>query len=131
MRYTLLLHYPELMAEGELDEAAIQEGQRAFQEYATALADAGVLIGADVLAPSSATTQVTRKAGELQVQDGPFADTREALGGRFLIDVADLDQALEWAAKAPSVTWGTVEVRPVGTWFDLDSRHWQVDPQAT
>jgi hypothetical protein len=53
--------------------------------------------------------------GELLVQDGPFADTKEQLGGTFVIDVDDLDAALAWAAKAPAVAWGAVEVRPVAT----------------
>ncbi len=56
--------------------------------------------------------------GELRVQDGPFADTKEQLGGTFVVDVPDLDAALAWAQKAPSVQWGTVEVRPSATHFE-------------
>lgn len=114
MRYTLLLHYPELTAE-QLDPEAAAEGMRAFQAYAKALDDAGVLASAEVLEQSSATTTVTLAGGELVVQDGPFADTKEQLGGTFVIDVPDLDAAIEWARRAPSVSWGHVEIRPTAT----------------
>ncbi|MFI9485103.1 YciI family protein [Promicromonospora sp. NPDC052451] len=117
MRYTILLHYPEMTPE-HLGEDALAEGQRAFAAYATALDQAGVLLSAEVLQPSSATTTVTVRDGELRVQDGPFADTKEQLGGTFVVDVPDLDAALAWAQKAPSVQWGTVEVRPSATHFE-------------
>ncbi|WBU37212.1 YciI family protein [Homoserinibacter sp. YIM 151385] len=114
MRYTLLLHYPE-MAPEELGEEMLQEGQRAFAAYAQALRGAGVLLGAEVLQPSSATTTVSAATGELRVQDGPFADTKEQLGGIVVIDVPDLDAALGWARQAPPVAWGAVEIRPGAT----------------
>jgi hypothetical protein len=114
MRYTLLLHYPEPTAE-ELGPEALAEGMRAFQAYAQALDDAGLLASAEVLQRSDATTTVTLVNGEFVVQDGPFADTKEQLGGTFVIDVADLDAALEWARRAPSVAWGHVEIRPTAT----------------
>jgi hypothetical protein len=91
------------------------EGTRAFQAYAKALDDAGVLASAEVLQQSNATTTVTLAAGELVVQDGPFADTNEQLGGTFVIDVSDLDAAIEWARRAPSVSWGHIEIRPTAT----------------
>jgi hypothetical protein len=116
MRYTLLLHYPEPSA-AELGPEALAEGMRAFQAYAKALDDAGVLASAEVLQQSSATTTVTLTAGELVVQDGPFADTKEQLGGTFVIDVPDLDAAIEWARRAPSASWGHVEIRPTATRF--------------
>ena len=114
MRYTLLLHYPEPTAE-ELGAEALAAGMRAFQAYANALDDAGVLASAEVLQQSEATTTVTFAGGELIVQDGPFADTKEQLGGSFVIDVTDLDAAIAWAAKAPSVSWGHIEIRPTAT----------------
>ncbi len=117
MRYTLLLHYPEMSAE-ELDPAAREQGERAFAAYAVALAQAGVLLSAEVLQPSDASTTLTSREGELRIQDGPFADTKDQLGGTFVIDVADLDAALEWARRAPSLQWGAVEVRPGAVWFD-------------
>ncbi len=116
MRYTLLLHYPE-MTPDDLGPEALAEGMREFDVYAKALEAAGVLISAEVLQPSAVTTTVTAADGTLRVQDGPFADTKEQLGGTFVIDVADLDAAIEWAGKAPSVGWGAVEVRPSATRF--------------
>ena len=116
MRYSLLLHYPEMTPES-LGAEAMQEGQRAFQSYATALDAAGVLVSAEVLQPSVSTTTVRLVDGSLRVQDGPFADTKEQLGGTFVIDVPDLDAALAWAGKAPSVAWGTVEVRPGAVFY--------------
>ena len=65
-----------------------------------------------VLRPSASSTTLTLVDGEPQVQDGPFADTKEQLGGVIVIDVPDLDAALEWARQAPPASWGTVEVRP-------------------
>ncbi|THG29279.1 YciI family protein [Naasia lichenicola] len=118
MRYTILLHYPEMMAQGELDQAAIEQGQAAFTRYATDLDSAGVLISAEVLAPTSATTTLVSVGEELRIQDGPFADTKEKLGGIFVIDVGDLDAALGWAKQAPSVQWGPIEVRPTGTYYE-------------
>jgi hypothetical protein len=114
MRYTLLLHYPEPTAD-ELGPEALAAGMQAFQAYAKALDDAGVLVSAEVLQQSNATTTVSLVAGELVVQDGPFADTKEQLGGTFVIEVADLDQAIEWAGQAPSASWGPVEIRPTAT----------------
>jgi hypothetical protein len=114
MRYTLLLHYPEPTAE-ELGAEALAEGMRAFQAYAKALDDAGVLASAEVLQRSDATTTITLARGELVVQDGPFADTKEQLGGTFVIDVPDLDAAIAWASQAPSASWGHVEIRPTAT----------------
>jgi hypothetical protein len=116
MRYALLLHYPEMTAE-DLGPEALAEGMREFDEYAKALDAAGVLASAEVLQPSAVTTTVRGVDGSLRVQDGPFADTKEQLGGTFVIEVNDLDAAIEWAGKAPSVAWGAVEIRPVGTRF--------------
>ena len=114
MRYTLLLHYPEPTA-ADLGPEALEQGMSAFQAYAKALDEAGVLASAEVLASTQLTTTVSRADGELVVQDGPFADTKERLGGTFVIDVPDLDAAIDWAAQAPSVAWGHVEIRPSAT----------------
>lgn len=116
MRYTLLLHYLEMSAE-ELGQEMMAEGQAAFHAYARALDDAGVLISAEVLQPSSSTTTLSMAEGRLQIQDGPFADTKEQLGGTFVIDVPDLDAALAWAERCPAAAWGKIEIRPSATCF--------------
>lgn len=114
MRYSLLLHYREPAA-GEIDPETMEAAMRAFQAYADALHSAGVLVAAEVLQPSTATTTVTRRTGSLEVQDGPFADTVEALAGVFVLDVPDLDVAIGWAEKCPAAQFGVIEVRPAGT----------------
>jgi hypothetical protein len=116
MRYSLLLHYPEMSAE-DLGAEALTAGMKAFDDYAKALDAAGVLASAEVLMPSTATTTISLATGELVVQDGPFADTKEQLGGTFVIDVADLDSALAWAQQAPSAHYGHIEIRPAATRF--------------
>ena len=84
MRYTLLLHYVEMTPE-EIGEAAWDEGKAAFHAYAEALEKAGVLISAEVLQPSVSSTTISFRDGELRVQDGPFADTKEQLAGTFVL----------------------------------------------
>jgi hypothetical protein len=116
MRYTLFLHYPELTTE-DLGEEAWEEGKAAFHAYAEALDDAGVLVSAEVLQPSASSTTLTLANGTPRVQDGPFADTREQIGGSFVIDVPDLDAALAWAEKCPAAHWGTIEIRPSAVRF--------------
>jgi hypothetical protein len=116
MRYTLLLHYVEMTAE-ELGQDTFEAGKAAFHAYGKDLDGAGILISAEVLQPSANSTTVTFKNGNLQVQDGPYADTREQLAGTFVLDVPDLDAALAWAEKCPAAQWGTIEIRPSAVRF--------------
>ena len=116
MRYTLLLHYPEQTSE-DIGPEALAQGMRAFQVYAEALDEAGVLLSDEVLQQSNATTTVSLASGEFVVQDGPFADTKEQLGGTFVLELPDLDAAIDWARRAPSVSWGHIEIRPTATRF--------------
>jgi hypothetical protein len=116
MRYALLMHYREPGA-GEISDEAITQAKEAFGAYGRALASAGVLRSADVLQPTAATTTVTCRDGGLRVQDGPFAETKEALAGIFVLDVPDLDAAIGWAEKCPGAQWGVLEVRPTATAF--------------
>jgi hypothetical protein len=122
MRYMLLLNYPEMTAE-ELGPEALAEGMAAFDAYAKSLDDSGVLVSAEVLQSVAKSTTVSLRDGGLKVQDGPFADSKEQLGGTFIIDVPDLDAALAWAEKCPSAQYGVVEVRPSALTFS-DGR-WQ------
>ena len=84
-----------------------------WMAFGQALTEAGAMVAGDALHPVSAATTVRERDGQRLVTDGPFAETKEMLGGYYLIDVADLDAALDWAAKIPSVGRGSVEVRPV------------------
>ena len=113
MRYALLIHYPQPPAI-QLSNETMEQGKQAFHAYAKALTDAGVLRSAEILATVSNATSVSMKNGKLHVQDGPFADTKEAFAGIFMIDVPDLDAALAWAEKCPAAHWGTIEIRPSG-----------------
>jgi hypothetical protein len=122
MRYSLIMHYPE-MTEAELGAEAMNEGKAAFDDYAKALHDAGVLISAEVLQQSSNTTTLTMRDGHAAVQDGPFADTKEQLGGLFVLDVADLDAALAWAEKCPAAYYGVIEIRPGAVHFEDGAWH--------
>ena len=117
MRYALMIHYPQ-PAVSTLTEDQLSEGRAAFHAYATALNDAGVLLSAEVLRTIDTATSVTMKHGKLQVQDGPFADTKEAFAGTFMLDVPDLNAALAWAEKCPAAYWGTVEIRPSAVRFE-------------
>jgi hypothetical protein len=116
MRYALLIHYPQ-PAVSTLSADDIKAGMSAFQSYAKAMDDAGVLRSAEVLATIASATSVSMKQGALQVQDGPFADTKEAFAGIFMLDVADLDAAIAWAERCPAAYWGTVEIRPAAKSF--------------
>ena len=130
MRYALLIHYPQPPAIN-VSEERMNEGKAAFNAYAKALDDAGVLRLAEILQTVSAATSVTAKQGKVQVQDGPFADTKEAFAGIFMIDVPDLDAALAWAEKCPAAYWGTVEVRPSGVRFVDGAWRPAAEPSAT
>jgi hypothetical protein len=85
----------------------------AWGAYTQALIAAGVMRGGSALRPALTATTVRVRDGRRDVHDGPYADTKEHLGGFYIIEVADLDEALAWAAKNPAASSGAVEVRPV------------------
>jgi len=116
MRYTLFLHYPEMTTD-ELGDEAIKAGMTAFHRYAVALDEAGVLRSAEVLTPSAVAVTVAVRDGETLIHDGPFAETREQIGGSFVIEVPDRETAIRWAERCPSAQWGTVEIRPAAVRF--------------
>lgn len=111
MRFALLIHYPQPSGMA-ISEDQIEVGKAAFHAYAQALKEAGVLCSAEILRTIDSATSVAVKQGKLQIQDGPFADTKEAFAGIFMLEVPDLDVAIAWAEKCPAVQWGTVEIRP-------------------
>jgi len=116
MRYALLIHYPQPPAIA-ITEEQMAAGRAGFNAYAKALDQAGVLRSAEILQTVGSATSVSVKQGKLQVQDGPFADTKEAFAGMFVIDVPDLDAAIAWAERCPAAQWGTIEIRPSGVRF--------------
>jgi len=97
----------------KLSKAEQEQGMAAYTAYTEALTKAGALKGTNRLQPSSLATTVRIASGKTQVLDGPYADSKEQLGGYYLIDVPDLDAALSWAARCPTVGHGVVEVRPL------------------
>ena len=112
MQYMLLIFDDERVW-GQLSE---EERGRLYAEYGTftnELREAGALVTADQLQPSATATLVQVRDGETLTTDGPFAETKEQLGGYYLIEAESLDEAIEWAAKIPSARGGTIEVRPV------------------
>lgn len=112
MQYLLLL-YSEEGAWNKMPEAAQQEGLKQYMSYGEALRKAGVYVDANRLRDSVDATRVAVIDGKTKVQDGPYADTKEQLGGYYLLNVKDLDEALSWAARCPGASHGIVEVRPV------------------
>jgi hypothetical protein len=82
-------------------------------EYTQALHDAGVHVAGDALQGVDTATTVRVRDGETQIVDGPFVETKEFLGGYYILDCPDLDTALEWAARMPNIHYGSTEVRPV------------------
>ncbi len=90
---------------------------QAYQEFTTLLKEKGALVAGDALQPATTATTVTRENGSIETTDGPFAETKEQLGGYYLIECDSLDEAIEYAAKIPTAAHGRIEVRPIMT-FD-------------
>jgi hypothetical protein len=112
MRYLLLLHVDE-NGWTQLSPAAQAEGMAAYARYNEALGVAGALVSVGRLAPSAGALAIRTIGGNLVTMDGPFAETKEQLGGFYLIEAPDLDAALDWARRCPAAGHGTVEVRQV------------------
>jgi hypothetical protein len=111
MRYLLLIYSEEPTAPPAQDE--IDASMAEWYAYDQAIKDSGVHLAGEALQASQTATTVRLKDSERVVTDGPFAETREVLGGFYLIDVPDLDTALDWAARCPGAKYGSMEVRPV------------------
>ncbi|MEM8926044.1 MAG: YciI family protein [Actinomycetota bacterium] len=112
MRYMLLL----LSAEDVGPQPGTPEQAAEMQEWfaiTKEMEEAGVLLGGEALHGSDTATTVRVRDGVTGVTDGPFAETKEVLGGFYMIDVANLDEATKWAEKIPSVPYGSVEIRPI------------------
>lgn len=109
MRYMLLIYAPEA-ADPEPPDPAVM---KRWYDYSAELDESGAMLAGDALQPTATATTVRNRDGERHVTDGPFAETKEVLGGYYLIDVDSLDEALDWAARCPGADHGSVEVRPV------------------
>jgi hypothetical protein len=124
MQYMLLIYIDETAGPSEA------ERERCYQDsaqFAQELSSKGQFLAAAPLHPTSTATSVRVREGKRFVTDGPFAETREQLGGYFLIDAKDLDEAINIAARIPAGRWGTVEIRPIveipGLPADSANRH--------
>ena len=112
MEYLLLIHNAADAAESSDEER--QAMFAAFGKYTERLRDSGAFIAGDPLQPPHTATTVRSSGGETITTDGPFAETKEVLGGYYKIDVDSLDEAIEWAGQIPSLARGdAVEVRPI------------------
>ena len=109
MKYMLLIYGDE----HALDEAEREDCYRESTQLAHLIDEAGQFIATAPLQPTAMATSVRVREGKRLVTDGPFAETREQLGGFFLIDAKDLDEAIDVAGRIPGARWGTVEIRPV------------------
>jgi hypothetical protein len=112
MKYMLMAYVNEA-GWPKMTKAEQEQGMAAYMAYGEAMTKAGVLLGSNRLQPSSTATTVRAANGKSQVLDGPYVDSKEQLGGYFLIDVADLDAAISWASRCPATGHGVVEVRPI------------------
>jgi hypothetical protein len=109
----LLTIYGEESGWGDASPEEIGQVMAAYEAFGRAAAEAGVLVGGEGLQPTSTATTVRVRDNETLTTDGPFAETREQLGGYYLLECSDLDDAIGWATRIPGAQNGSVEVRPV------------------
>ncbi|WP_135211539.1 YciI family protein [Vitreimonas flagellata] len=112
MHYMLLI-YGEEARWASLSPDQISAEMGAYFAYSEALAKAGVLVGGDELHPVATAKTLSVNDGKQKVVDGPFAETKETLGGYYMVNVETIEEALDWAAKCPGARYGRIEVRPV------------------
>jgi hypothetical protein len=113
MQYMLLIYADESLL-GQASEADQQAQMEKWNVYTESLRSSGAMKAGDALQPTAtATTVRANGGGEPLVTDGPFAETREQLGGYYLLDVPDLDEAIKWAQQCPGAAYGSIELRPV------------------
>jgi hypothetical protein len=112
MQFALLVYEsPEDFATRKSDETDHYTG--AWRSYYKSMIEAGVYVGGDPLEAPETGTTVRIQEGKRRVQDGPYADTKEQLGGFVILELASLDEALDWAARCPTASAGAVEIRPL------------------
>ena len=111
MQYMLLIYTDE--AATAMPKADVNKMLPAYEAYTKALQGAGALLAGDRLRPTDSASTVRVREGKTQVLDGPYAETKEQLGGYYIVEAKDLDAALDWAARCPGAASGAVEVRPL------------------
>ncbi len=114
MKYMLLIFANEA-GQQAASKAEVDQMMAAYGAYTQAMIKAGVMAGGDRLQPTTSATTVRIANGKTKVLNGPYAETKEQLGGYYIIDAPDLDAALSWAARCPAASHGVVEVRPIWT----------------
>jgi hypothetical protein len=112
VEYLLLIYANEAETEG-LDKATMSAMMDDFRSFTDSIVKSGAYKGSNRLRPVSSATTVRVRGGKTLTTDGPFAETREQLGGYYLVEAADLDQAIAIAARIPGAKYGSIEVRPV------------------
>jgi hypothetical protein len=112
MKYAFTIYTDESQRESATPEQMEQVSQ-AYGAVTQEMNEKGIFVAGDGLYPTATATTVRVRDGEQSVTDGPFAETKEQLGGFYVLDVKDLDEAIEWAAKIPGAQSGSVEIRPV------------------
>ena len=112
MQYMLLI-YGDQNGWETLNEAERGEMMQAYGSFSQELRDSGSLVAGDALEPTETATTVRVRDDETLTTDGPFAETKEQLGGYYLVEADSLDEAIGWAGKIPGARYGSVEVRPV------------------
>jgi hypothetical protein len=113
MKYILLIYGNENA--GFMTPSDVTRMRAAYGAYTSALRESGTLVAGDALQPTSTATTIRGAGAAAKVLDGPFAETKEQLGGFYMIEAPDLDAAINWARRCPATEGGSVEVRPVMT----------------
>jgi hypothetical protein len=113
MKYMLLFNSPIQDLEREYDDPASKDYWEAWRAYIGAISASGIVQGGHGLKSPNTATTIRIRGDKRQIQDGPYADTKELLGGYLVIEVASLDEALVWAERSPSTVIGSTEVRPI------------------
>ncbi len=112
MQYLLMIYNAE-DAGPQYGEPEFMQMIGDYQAFTQEVQAAGVYVGGEPLESITTASTVRVRSGKSEITDGPFAETKEALGGYYLLDCKDLDQALEYAAKIPTAKYGSIEVRPI------------------
>ena len=118
MRYLLMIYTNEAGDQNasQAEQAAVME---AYNKFSRDLTSSGSFVAGEALQPTSTATTVRVRDGKTTTTDGPFAETKEQLGGYYLVNAKDLNEAIQWAAKIPGARFGSIEVRPI----------WEFPPQ--